>query len=177
MIKSSRYKKIKEDGFTLIELLVVISIIGLLASVVLVSLNGARAKARNVRRNQDIRQFANAFNLAINDGIILPAAGWSCISITCYGGWSGNPANANVDAVFSPYMRKPSDPADAVRGYGGYMYANATSDWTAYNGTVYTGGAYMTWLVEFPFASNSCGAGVILGTSPNYIQCLYKIDF
>ena len=50
-------------GFTLIELLVVIAIIGVLASIVLASLNNARLKSRNARRITDIKQLQLALEL------------------------------------------------------------------------------------------------------------------
>lgn len=54
------------SAFTLIELLVVIAIIGILSSVVLAALSGARESARDTRRLQDMRQIQTALEMYYN---------------------------------------------------------------------------------------------------------------
>ena len=61
-------KRSLKVGFTLIELLVVIAIIGVLASIVLASLNTARKKSRDARRISDIKQIQLALELCFDAG-------------------------------------------------------------------------------------------------------------
>ena len=60
-------------GFTLIEMLVVIAIIGLLSSVVIIGLSGAREKARDAKRIADIRQIQNGLEVAYESATGYPA--------------------------------------------------------------------------------------------------------
>lgn len=66
--------KNNKKGFTIIELLIVIAIIGLLATISMVALNGARQKSRDAKRIADIRQIQTALELYFNDQNYYPSS-------------------------------------------------------------------------------------------------------
>jgi len=122
---------VRQKGFTLIELLVVISIIGLLASVVLVALNGARVKARDTKRKADISQLQKALELYYNENNQYPGSGGAT---SPNGGWT-NSADASwstLQTTLSTYLSKlPFEPKEnnnaSEWGGNGYHYSYYSS--------------------------------------------------
>lgn len=67
-----------QKGFTLIELLIVIAIIGMLAGIVVASVNGSRANAATTAG----KKFANSMHQALGDGLIADYAFDDCSGTT-----------------------------------------------------------------------------------------------
>ena len=102
----------QKKGFTLIELLVVIAIIGILSTIGLVALNGARAKARDTQRVSALRQYALAYqSWADSNGgsFVIPTA-------TCAWDSDGRRASqcGTLKLFFGAGTNAPEDPSSTT---------------------------------------------------------------
>ncbi|MBU1037025.1 type II secretion system GspH family protein [Patescibacteria group bacterium] len=108
--------KNKKKGFTLIELLVVIAIIGLLSTLAVVSLSGARAKARDAKRTSDLRSIQSALELYLSENAVAPVVGAN---------WSA------TIGTLSEYLPGPiQDPSNGATYH--YTYCRSSATTTSY---------------------------------------------
>jgi prepilin-type N-terminal cleavage/methylation domain-containing protein len=106
-----------KKGFTLVELLVVVSIVGLLSTLIVISLNDTKTKSHDARRLADINDFQKALELysadfnvyPVGTNLVLGSANVGCLSASgftavCPGGarvYMGivpaNPGSGGID--------------------------------------------------------------------------------
>ncbi|MBI3305110.1 type II secretion system protein [Candidatus Parcubacteria bacterium] len=120
----------EERAFTLVELLVVIAIIGILATIVLVSLNTARIRARDTKRLGDIRQIQLALELfADSHNQVYPSGTGAndLYSLTaCGAGTACGLASADACGTKSCMSSVPLDPTGTGVKYW-YDFLSATA--------------------------------------------------
>lgn len=146
LLPEIKSKRKNSAGFTLIELLVVIAIIGLLASVVLVAMSGARAKARDAKRVADLNQLMKAMELYFNDNATYPVANSS-------GLLSGETFTPPLTPTYLTIMPTTVTPPDGSCGSGGA----GTNDYYYYSNV---GGASYTITFCLGSKTGSLSAGV-----------------
>ena len=102
----------KFKGFTLVELLVVVAIIGILATVVVISYSGAQKKARDAKVTSDISAVQQALELYYQDKSGYP--GWTTGASEAVSGLS----DTNITSALTPaYIATIPTPPPAKRIY------------------------------------------------------------
>ena len=139
-------------GFTLIELLVVISIIGILVSLSIFGLQGARESSRDARRKADLELIRSGLELYKSDCNLYPTGNAIASPLV------GDDSTASCLSTNTYIASVPTDPNDPNRIY---VY-------NSNNGTIYE---LCASLEDGPAGTVACGGIDNCGQ----VDCNYKV--
>lgn len=160
----------KQIGFTIIELLVVIAIIGLLSTIVVISFNDARQKARNTKRLNDIKNIQTALIMCADsqEGDFPDTTGgtdiYSRVSMKCLGlrtnetCFTGRQSGLDsLQTCLLPFIQAPADPSRENAIFDAYLYTSACH----ISHLPPNGGKCIYWLPEGTINAEACFPGVV----------------
>lgn len=154
---------IRRQGFTIIELLVVIVVIGILASITIVTFNGVQQRARNAQTATAVQAYLKALQVQLNDKGTYPTLAppdypstsyFACLgdnypSNACWNG-AGSSAyyeNDTLNGVMKSFLGNnipmPGLPT-SNRYYNGILYMPESA--SVVNGTYQLDGNTVAWL-------------------------------
>lgn len=109
----------QKKGFTLIELLVVVAVMGLLATLGIVSFSTATQKARDAKRKQDIISIQKALELYYGTNKSYPSTGGTWRGTGgCYGTWATTGTAAYIPDLSPQFIGiLPKDPRPNTRDW------------------------------------------------------------
>ena len=138
-----------KSGFTLVELLVSISIISLMLAFLLPNFMGARERARDAQKKEDLNSIKNALRLYYNDVQSYPNLGASLMS----------PYTADLGVTLAAYM-----PGLANIGFGYSYYGGGDSFyiWSLVEATK---------LDEWLLSQQKCGLGLGETMANSFMVC------
>lgn len=137
----------RNKGFTLIELMVVIAVIGILASVALVSLTGVQKSARDAQRKSDISTYRTAMERYYADLQVYPGSAGTGDSTSGAGAGIFTTAGELVSKSYMPKVL--TDPQNAASNCKISTAAAAQACLYKYlsNATSNTGSSYVLWAI------------------------------
>lgn len=163
----------KDSGFTIIELMVVITIIGLLSSIILGSLQQARLKAQDSKRISEIQQMEIALDLYYSDHGQYPLSdNQGC------GNWDTSGSGVSGPDFIAPlasngYINNLKDPT-TNDNCGNYRYYRYPAGWDPVTPgfipcDATKGAFYVLEIIALP-ASSPHNPGFKCGVGPSYFD-------
>ncbi len=178
---SGQMRKLRHRGFTIVELLIVIVVIAILAAITIVAFNGVQQRARDAKRQSDVKTIAKALELYYTEKGAYPnATNYTPGSTTINSGWSttADGSWSNLEAALQPYVsalpRSPGNSTSpAISGGDSYDYVGFSN--STYCGTTAGQGYYLTYRLENS-AQTMTTVGACNGTAPGpYSSSVYRV--
>ena len=148
-------------GFTLIEMLTIIAIIGILATMVVVNVSGARIRARDTKRLADVKSIQNALEMYFYKTKTYPSDTNDNPLVNC-----GGISIADLGVELGPYLETiPTDPQPITNA----AFCGAQNYWYSYDTATST---YQVWfaLEQDPGAPLGNAQQFIDSSCPNGVE-------